>query len=357
MGAQHKILVLDDEPGFLQLCVELLSDLACKPEVRTASSGAHALAMLASEPFSLLMTDLRMPGMDGFQVLAVVRRKFPTLRTIVMTQAVDEQYRTRAYSMGIDLYLEKPRASQEIKLFVDCIESLLEREEQGGFRGVQSKSLMDIIQMECMSGSSTVLKITNAAAEGRIWLQNGELIDAETAAGATGEEAFKNILGWKSGNFETLPPDPTRLRRIQTNYQSLLLDTAQTVDEVRAGEFPAEKIADSGGPVSPLAALGRHKGVEFILVLNAGADKPVDQWACENPEQVGAWATKAVNAFRALGEKLNVGELESVTGLGSPRNLGVATQGDKILCAGFNRSLGAEGSRQTLKQMHAQWVS
>jgi DNA-binding NarL/FixJ family response regulator len=87
--------------------------------------------MLGSEPFSLLMTDLRMPGMDEFQVLAVVRRKFPTLRTIVMTQAVDEQYRTRAYSMGIDLYLEKPRASQEIKLFVDCIESLLDARGTG----------------------------------------------------------------------------------------------------------------------------------------------------------------------------------------------------------------------------------
>jgi hypothetical protein len=159
---------------------------------------------------------------------------------------------------------------------------------------------MDIIQMECMPGSSTALKITNAAAEGRIWLHNGELIDAETAAGATGEEAFKNILGWKSGNFETLPPDPTRQRRITTSYQRLLLATAQTVDEIRSDEFPADKIAQGGAPSSPLAALGRHKGVEFLVVMDAGTGKPSEHWACENPEQIATWADKTVKALRAL---------------------------------------------------------
>ena len=85
MGTQYKILILDDEAQFLELCQELLSTLPAKPEVRTASSGAHALALLEAEPYSMLLTDLRMPSMDGFQVLAIVRRRFPSLRTVVMT--------------------------------------------------------------------------------------------------------------------------------------------------------------------------------------------------------------------------------------------------------------------------------
>lgn len=356
MPATHKILILDDEPAFLQLCQGLLVELPCKPEVRTASSGAHALALLASEPFSMLLTDLRMPGMDGFQVLAVVRRKFPELRTVVMTGAVDEQYRTRAYSMGIDLYLEKPRASQEITLFVECIESLLTREAQGGFRGVQSKSLVDIIQMECVSTSSTVLKITQGTVEGRIWIQGGELIDAETA-NLAGEEAFRTILSWKTGNFETLPPDPTRERRIQVNYQSLLLDSAQSADEVRANEIPVEKIAQGTAPASALAMLGKLKGVEYVVALQPAAAKPVDHWACENPDQVAVWARDTIKRFRALGERLNVGEPDTLIGHGSSRNIGVAPVGDRALCAGLDRSLTGDAARQTLKQMLAQWVS
>src|SRR5947209_18936204 len=103
-----------------------------------------------------------MPKMDGLQVLTIVRRKFPQLRTAVMTSVVDAQFRTRAYAMGIDLFLEKPNTSQEISFFLDCIVSLIGREmDAGGFRGMQSKILVEIIQLECLSQMSSVLKITH----------------------------------------------------------------------------------------------------------------------------------------------------------------------------------------------------
>ena len=132
VDTRKKILILDDEVTFLELSQELLSTLSAQPEVRTASSGAHALALLEAEPYSLLLTDLRMPGMDGFQVLAIVRRRFPSLRTVVMTGVSEDEYRSRAYAMGIDLYLEKPKSATDIKHFVDCIESLLVREDKIG---------------------------------------------------------------------------------------------------------------------------------------------------------------------------------------------------------------------------------
>jgi DNA-binding NarL/FixJ family response regulator len=51
----------------------------------------------------LLISDLNMPKMDGLQVLMLVRRKFPQLRTAVLTSVADEQFRARGYAMGIDL--------------------------------------------------------------------------------------------------------------------------------------------------------------------------------------------------------------------------------------------------------------
>src|SRR5436309_5739348 len=136
----------------------MLAQLPRRPELRTTSSGSRAMALLESEPFRLLICDLKMPKMDGLQVLSIVRRKYPQLRTVVLTSVLDEQFRSRVYALGVDLFWQKPGTEQEIKQFLDCIESLLDREAGPGFRGVQSKSLVDIIQLECISQSSSVLR-------------------------------------------------------------------------------------------------------------------------------------------------------------------------------------------------------
>src|ERR1035437_10467595 len=199
-----------------------------------------------------------MPKMDGLQVLSIVRRKFPGLRTVVLTSVMDEQFRSRAYALGVDLFWEKPTSQQEIKIFLDCLESLLDREDEPGFRGVQSKSLVDLIQLECISQSSSVLRITNGPLTGRIWIQAGELVDAE-AAELRGEPALKKILSWRAGNFEMLPVEPARPRTIFKSYNALLLESAQALDESRGG------VTAEGAPqmdASPLAQVSQVEGVE-----------------------------------------------------------------------------------------------
>src|SRR5688500_4455363 len=179
MVKRHKILLLDDDQDILDLYREMLSALPSEPEVQIASTGARAIALLENEPFTLLISDLKMPKMDGLQLLTIVRKRWPSLRTVVMSALNDEQFKDRAYAMGIDQYLEKPRSGKEINYFCDCIEGLLNRNDAAGaFRGVQSKSLMDIIQLVCLSQSSSVLKIIAGPVEGRIWIENGEVIDS-----------------------------------------------------------------------------------------------------------------------------------------------------------------------------------
>jgi len=96
---RHKILLLDDDHELVELYREMLGRLPSQPEIFTATSGARAIALLESQSFSLLISDLNMPKMDGLQVLTIVRRKFPQLRTAVMTSVVDAQFRTRAYAI------------------------------------------------------------------------------------------------------------------------------------------------------------------------------------------------------------------------------------------------------------------
>ena len=97
MGLRHRILLLDDDEQMLELYQHLLQQLPSQPEVTVCNSGSRAIALLESESFTLLITDLRMPKMDGLQVLAIVRRKYPSLRIIVLTGVLDEEYRSREH--------------------------------------------------------------------------------------------------------------------------------------------------------------------------------------------------------------------------------------------------------------------
>ncbi len=347
MPAKQRILILDDEHDILEIYQEILARLPSQPEIHTADNGARAIALLESDPFNLLLVDLRMPTMDGFQVLAIVRRKFPALRVVVMTSVEDEQFRARAYAMGVDLYMEKPKTGKEIINFVDCIESLLEREIAGGFRGVQSKTLVDIIQLECLTQSSVILKVTTATGEGRIWIQRGEIYDA-TAGETTGKEAFLEMLCWRTGNFEILLSDIPRPRTIFSNYESLLMESAQSIDEAAA---------DTTTAAAGLAAFARFKGVQFAVTVETDHPKNIEQWGCEDPEQIGAWVHQTAMSLRELGDRLEAGQLTDIEALGPQRHIALLCSDEEILGVGFTRSAVLPHIRETMKLIEHKWAS
>jgi len=353
METRHRILLVDDEPDVLDMYQQILRQLPSQPEIHTAVSGTRALAMLEAEPFRLLICDLKMPKMDGLQVLSIVRRKHPELRTVVLTGVVDEQFRSRVYALGVDLFWSKPSTEQEIKMFLECLESLLGRETETGFRGVQSKSLMDIIQLECISQSSSVLRITNGPLEGRIWIQDGELIDAE-AGGLQSEAAFHKILSWRAGNFEMLPVEPNRPRTILKSYNALLLESAQALDESRD---EAAATGTPSSPRSPLAELSRVQGIEFVLAMTAGKSAPQISRGLENPERMAKWARQSLERFRELGDRLHAGPLEQIQGLGPQRQVTLACQGNTEFCVGWTHSMTPERIRELMKKVLALWAS
>jgi CheY-like chemotaxis protein len=352
MEMRHKILLLDDDPELLNVYQGILENLPSRPEVFTTSNGPRGIAMLEAEPFRLLICDLKMPKMDGLQVLSIVRRKHPELRTVALTSVQDEQFRQRAYALGVDLFWHKPTTDQEIKMFLECLESLLGRETGEGFRGVQSKSLMDIIQLECISQSSSLLRITNGAATGKVWILEGEVVDAE-APDLAGEPAFHKILSWKNGNFETLAAEPSRPRTIFKSYNGLLLETAQVQDEVENGvvQEGAEPVA------SPLTQLSQVEGVEFVLTMQDGEGGHQEARGLENPDRMAAWARQSMERFNALGDRLHAGPLEQIEALGPQRHVTLARQGDTNFCVGWKYSMNAMQLREMMRKVLKLWAS
>ncbi len=356
MATGIRTLIVDDEQYLLDIYREFLSGLPSAPEVQTANSGARAIALLESEPFSLMLTDLNMPRMDGFQLLTIVRRKFPTLKTAVMTGVMDEQYRMRAYAMGVDLYLGKPISKTEIDLFVASVESLVDSVEKGGFRGVQNKSLIDLVQMECISGSSCKLKITNGEVEGRLWINEGEVIDAEVQD-LKGEEAFNHMMCWRSGGFAIRPPDPNRDRTIHTTIEGLLLDSAQANDE-RVAESEAESVEQrtkNGTLSTPMKRASRFKGVEFLCSVDQTDDRDFESWSTEEPEDMARWIHDCSARVRALGDRLQVGQMRSMEAFGPQRHVAIRPRGKWDIAAGLHRNIRQEEVHDIMQRIASKW--
>jgi DNA-binding response OmpR family regulator len=335
-GARHgerKVLILDDDKDILELYKKIITRLPSHPRVQVADNATSALALLEAEPFELFITDLRMPKIDGFQVLLSARQRWPDLKTIVMTGVGNQQYRELAYDSGIDLYTEKPTTPAEIRIFGECVEGLLLKgEKERGFRGIQNKSLMDLVQIECLSLNSTTLKITSGALEGRVWIVKGNVIDAE-AMGMRGQEAFRFIFGWKTGNFESMPGDPGRERTIFSSCDSLLLECAQNFDESSAGgEAGKEQARDR-----EFTLLATVNGVQSLLLI--GKEGECDLWGIENAEAFVTWTRRVLRDFQGLGNMLKAGQLHAVQAAGRVRALIALPVGDRQLLAGMDRKL------------------
>ena len=345
-----KILILDDDQDFLDTYSRILARLPSRPLVRVATCATRALALLEAEHFILLITDLRMPRIDGFQVLLSARRRFPALKTVAITGLGDQQYRARAYASGIDLYTEKPTTPTEIRLFSECVEALVAQgSHDTGFRGIQSKSLLDLVQIECLSQNSSVLRITRGSLEGRIWIRSGDVIDAQFQE-LGGEEAFQHIFAWKTGNFEILPGQPNHPRAIFASTESLLLDTVQGIDE-----SAAEPAIPAGGSLQEprisraLQPMASVRGVESLLLITAPGKS--ESWGLETPEEFAGWTHRVLREFQALGEALNAGPLRAIEAAGPVRGVVLLSQNGRQLMAGLDRKFNATFIRTIGKEL------
>ncbi len=107
-----KILLVDDDADLLHLIAIRLE--AAGHSVATASSGAQALAQMAVDRPQLVVTDMRMPGMDGNALFAAVRTNYPTLPVIILTAHGTIPEAVAATHRGVFGYLAKPYEAREL---------------------------------------------------------------------------------------------------------------------------------------------------------------------------------------------------------------------------------------------------
>ena len=110
--SKERILIVDDEASMCEFLTLVLSKEGYR--VRAVMSASQALAVLEEEPFQLMVTDLRMPDMNGLELIRETRRRFPELGVVVITAFASLESAVEALRLGASDYITKPFQVDEI---------------------------------------------------------------------------------------------------------------------------------------------------------------------------------------------------------------------------------------------------
>jgi two-component system OmpR family response regulator len=117
--AKARILVVEDEEGILSLLEEILRIAGFDPI--TANSGAQALTLARKESIDLVLLDINLPLLDGFQVLTKLRQIHPSMPVIMLTARQDKRDVIEGFNLGADDYVVKPFSVEEVILRINAL--------------------------------------------------------------------------------------------------------------------------------------------------------------------------------------------------------------------------------------------
>lgn len=223
-SGKQKILVVDDEVDIASIVGERLSESGY--EICVEWDPREALKKLKTESFDLVVTDLKMPYIDGFQLMAWMKDFSPLTKVVVITAHGSPSSHRAALNKGAVLYIEKPFDLDE---FAVKIADILEPPKDFKAK-IESISPFDLIQMVAVSGGERRISVKSAQGNGEMFIMNGKLIYAK-ANKELMKKAFYRMLTWETGTFNVLPwiDPPSKFKPKDVNI--LLLEAARLMDE------------------------------------------------------------------------------------------------------------------------------
>jgi DNA-binding response OmpR family regulator len=241
-ASRVRVLVVDDNAKFRDLAAKTMTDAGF--ETITATNGFEGLSAALKHQPSLVLTDITMPGMDGWQLLRMIRAR-PTLRrmpVIFLTDLVDEEQRLRGYELGVDDYVAKPFTEVEL---IARVERILERarvndDSSNDMRGALAKmpvtSLLAFAELERRTG---VLQLESDGERATLHLRDGAIMRIDLSGAydhLAGLERIFHVLDWTHGHFELSSADVFAEDALSIPTSFALLEHARRRDEADDAE-------------------------------------------------------------------------------------------------------------------------
>lgn len=237
-----RILVVDDEPLVLRVLQDVLAALPA--DVLAAREGEEAVRLAKAERPDLILLDVMMPRMDGFQVAAALKQDPATAAIpIVFVSALGSaRDKVRGLDLGAEDYLVKPVDPEELKVRVRVIlrrSRPPQRAEALASGQLQAMNLVSLVQMLEGERRTARLLLRRGDDQGEIGFVDGAITRAVQGP-RQGKAALYQLLTWQEGTFHMAPPDPEGQAGgiVKMANQALLMEGVRRLDEIpglRAG--------------------------------------------------------------------------------------------------------------------------
>lgn len=236
------ILIVDDDREMLLALKEGLQKYREAFAVEMAADGRQAVEMLRTRVISLVVTDLKMPHMDGFELLAYIMHSYPEIPVIIITGYSTSELERLALEGGAVGYIAKPFLMENL---AKKILTTLRREIEGGtLHNVSSGMFLQLMEMEQKSCTIRLQNKQNGR-KGVLFFAHGELFDARLED-RQGIEAAYEIFAWDQVNLSIQNGCALQTNRIGKDVQRLMLEALRRKDEFIAARSTASHIRSSG---------------------------------------------------------------------------------------------------------------
>jgi CheY-like chemotaxis protein len=246
MSSNVKILVVDDNPMVLAMLQQALAPLGA---VAASGEPTDALLKAVENPPDLLISDYRMPGMDGGQLLEKLKERPATAGIAVILMATKADINEHLEHDSFEECIEKPfflkDAVRKIKRVVDriALEKLAKAASTDGMvRGnLAQMNVIDLVQSLEMGRKSCLLTLSNAADKCEIYFNQGQATHAVYGP-ITGDQAVFKVLRWTQGNFQIDFEAQTAQQSTTLNTQGLLMEGLRLLDEANRDKAEGEDV-------------------------------------------------------------------------------------------------------------------
>ena len=273
--ATEKILIVDDEQSMTQFLGIVLRKEGY--QVASTNSGKDALEKVRGESFDAVITDIRMPGMDGIQLLEGIKKIDPTLPVVIMTAYASQQSAIDAVNLGAFQYLIKNAKNDEIKLVVrNAIE----------MRRVRSEN--QYLKRELKKGHEEKVIIGSSDEMVRVFKMVGKVADSEATImiqgeSGTGKELIAREIHYSSRrasgpfvsiNCGAIPRDlleSNLFGHVKGSFTGAVRDSAGLFQVAEGGTFFLDEVGEmpSATQVKLLRALQERE------IIPVGGTQPI----------------------------------------------------------------------------------
>jgi CheY-like chemotaxis protein/putative methionine-R-sulfoxide reductase with GAF domain len=291
------VLFVDDEETLLRIMIGRFEDYKDRFDVLTAGNGKEAIEILESKTIDLVVTDLKMPVVDGVELLAYMSANYPSIPAITVSAFCTPKIQKMLEKMGTLRVMDKP---VNLDLLAQAVIEGLDHSHQGGSLScVSLSSFLQIIEME---EKTCMLEVHGEGPlRGYLYMVQGELYDA-TCGVLQKEEAAYAMIAWDNVQLyiKDLPKEKPK-KRIEKGLMSVVMEGLKRKDELNP-----VKESDSPEPESAREITEESLMAEFDRALEGFEEEPITPIAKKSTIDQSPAKPKAEDQVTFSGKIFNI---------------------------------------------------